>query len=158
MTGAGRVKARGPRGVRAMSNRSPGAIGGKGGEGKATRHFMVRIRIPNGQLQAHQLRTIAGLAEGYARGIADITVRQNIQLHWVTLESLPDVFQTLWRTGITTMGACGDVTRNRSEEHTSELQSQSNLVCRLLLEKKKEEHRSQSGRHLMRNARTPNTR
>src|SRR2546427_230235 len=36
----------------------------------------------------------------------------NIQLHWVTLESLPDVFQTLWRTGITTMGACGDVTRN----------------------------------------------
>src|SRR2546430_3576031 len=89
-----------------------GAIGGKGGEGKATRHFMVRIRIPNGQLQAHQLRTIAGLAEGYARGIADITVRQNIQLHWVTLESLPDVFQTLWRTGITTMGACGDVTRN----------------------------------------------
>src|SRR3989475_596439 len=73
---------------------------------------MVRIRIPNGQLQAHQLRTIAGLAERYARGIADITVRQNIQLHWVTLESLPDVFQTLWRTGITTMGACGDVTRN----------------------------------------------
>ncbi len=89
-----------------------GAIGGKGGEGKATRHFMVRIRIPNGQLQAHQLRTIAGLAERYARGIADITVRQNIQLHWVTLENLPDVFQTLWRTGITTMGACGDVTRN----------------------------------------------
>src|SRR5216117_4022290 len=44
-----------------------GAIGGKGGEGKATRHFMVRIRIPNGQLQAHQLRTIAGLAERYAR-------------------------------------------------------------------------------------------
>src|SRR5881396_2216081 len=89
-----------------------GAVGGKGGEGKATRHFMVRIRIPNGQLEAHQLRTIAGLAERYARGIADITVRQNIQLHWVTLESLPDVFQTLWRTGITTMGACGDVTRN----------------------------------------------
>src|SRR5881397_2179551 len=89
-----------------------GAIGGKGGEGKATRHFMVRIRIPNGQLQAHQLRTIAALAERYARGIADITVRQNIQLHWVTLESLPDVFQTLWRTGITTLGACGDVTRN----------------------------------------------
>src|SRR2546422_190811 len=73
---------------------------------------MVRIRIPNGQLQAHQLRTIAGLAERYARGIADITVRQNIQLHWVTLESLPDVFQTLWRTGITTLGTCGDVTRN----------------------------------------------
>ncbi|MBI2161388.1 MAG: nitrite/sulfite reductase [Candidatus Rokubacteria bacterium] len=89
-----------------------GAVGGKGGEGKATRHFMVRIRIPNGALEAHQLRTIAGLAERHARGIADITVRQNIQLHWVGLESLPDVFQTLWLHGVTTLGACGDVTRN----------------------------------------------
>src|SRR5207249_1615366 len=34
------------------------------------------------------------------------------QLHWVTLENLPDVFQTLWRSGITTQGTCGDVTRN----------------------------------------------
>src|SRR5439155_21419919 len=88
-----------------------GPIGGKGDEGKATRHFMVRIRIPNGQLQAHQLRTSAGLAERYPRGIADITVRHNIQLHWVTLESLPDVFQTLRRTGTTTMWACGEGTR-----------------------------------------------
>ncbi len=89
-----------------------GAVGGKGGEGKATRHFMVRIRIPNGALQSHQLRTIADLAERHARGIADITVRQNIQLHWVALESLPEVFQTLWLHGVTTLGACGDVTRN----------------------------------------------
>src|SRR5881628_1521986 len=49
--------------------------------------------------------------EGNAGGIADITVEQNVQLHWVTLERLPGVFQTLSRTGITTMGACGDVTR-----------------------------------------------
>lgn len=89
-----------------------GAVGGKGGEGKATRHFMVRIRIPNGALESHQLRTIAGLAERHARGIADITVRQNIQLHWVALESLPDVFHALWLHGVTTLGACGDVTRN----------------------------------------------
>ncbi len=89
-----------------------GAVGGKGGEGKATRHFMVRIRIPNGALESHQLRTIAELAECHARGIADITVRQNIQLHWVALESLPDVFQALWLHGVTTLGACGDVTRN----------------------------------------------
>src|SRR5712691_11462440 len=89
-----------------------GAVGGKGGEGKATRNFMVRIRIPNGALQSHQLRTIATLAERHARGIADITVRQNIQLHWVALESLPEVFQALWLHGVTTLGACGDVTRN----------------------------------------------
>jgi sulfite reductase (ferredoxin) len=89
-----------------------GAIGGKGGEGKAVRHLMVRIRIPNGVLDSRQLRTIADLAEWYGRGIADITVRQNFQLHWVTLESLPEVFQALWLKDVTTMGSCGDVTRN----------------------------------------------
>src|SRR6266508_2757899 len=89
-----------------------GAVGGRGGEGKAVLHFMVRIRIPNGILFSHQLRTIADLAEWHGHGAADITVRQNIQLHWVTLESLPDVFRALWLQGVTTMGACGDVTRN----------------------------------------------
>jgi len=89
-----------------------GAIGGKGGEGKAVRHFMVRIRIPNGVIESSQLRTIADLAEWHGRGIADITVRQNFQLHWVTLEALPDVFRALWLQGVTTMGSCGDVTRN----------------------------------------------
>ncbi len=89
-----------------------GAVGGKGGEGKAVRHFMQRIRIPNGILTAPQLRAIAGLAERYARGVADITVRQNIQLHWVEIESLPAIIRTLDAVGITTLGTCGDVTRN----------------------------------------------
>ena len=89
-----------------------GAIGGKGGEGKAVRHLMVRIRIPNGVLDSRQVRTIADLAEWHSRGVADITVRQNFQLHWVTLESLPEIFQALWLKGVTTMGSCGDVTRN----------------------------------------------
>ena len=44
-----------------------GVIGGKNGEGKALPFFMVRIRIPNGLLQSHQLRTIANLTEKYAR-------------------------------------------------------------------------------------------
>jgi sulfite reductase (ferredoxin) len=73
---------------------------------------MVRIRIPNGLLTSQQTRTIADLAERHARGVADITVRQNVQLHWVAVESLPDVLETLWRTGLTTIGACGDVARN----------------------------------------------
>jgi sulfite reductase (ferredoxin) len=89
-----------------------GVVGGQGGEGKAVPYFMVRIRIPNGLLFSHQLRTIAELTERYARGIADITVRQNIQLHWVTIEALPAVLEALWRCGLNTMGACGDVTRN----------------------------------------------
>jgi sulfite reductase (ferredoxin) len=89
-----------------------GVIGGKGGEGKATDYFMVRIRIPNGLLTSSQTRSIADLADRHARGIADITVRQNIQLHWVTVESLPELIETLWSSGLTTVGACGDVARN----------------------------------------------
>jgi sulfite reductase (ferredoxin) len=89
-----------------------GVIGGKNGEGKATPFFMVRIRIPNGLLTSAQARTIADLSERHARGLADITVRQNVQLHWVTIESLPDVLESLWSVGLTTIGACGDVARN----------------------------------------------
>jgi sulfite reductase (ferredoxin) len=89
-----------------------GVVGGKNGEGKATPFFMVRIRIPNGLLSSQQARTIADVAERHARGVADITVRQNVQLHWVTIESLPDVLEELWRVGLSTTGACGDVARN----------------------------------------------
>jgi sulfite reductase (ferredoxin) len=73
---------------------------------------MVRIRIPNGLLRSEQLRTISELTRRYAHGIADITVRQNIQLHWVTIEALPEVLEALAKVGLNTMGACGDVTRN----------------------------------------------
>ncbi len=88
-----------------------GVTGGTGGEGKAVPFFMVRIRIPNGLLSSHQLRTIADLSDKYARGLADITVRQNIQLHWVTIESLPEILETLYSVGLTTHGACGDDAR-----------------------------------------------
>jgi sulfite reductase (ferredoxin) len=89
-----------------------GVTGGQGGEGKALQLFMVRIRIPNGLLRSQQLRTIADLTQRYARGTADITVRQNIQLHWVTIEDLPEVLDALAQVGLNTMSACGDVTRN----------------------------------------------
>jgi sulfite reductase (ferredoxin) len=89
-----------------------GAVGGKGGEGKAVPYLMLRIRIPNGLLTSRQLAMIADVAERYARGVADITVRQNIQLHWIRIEDLPAVIRALSDVGITTLGACGDVTRN----------------------------------------------
>ena len=89
-----------------------GVTGGQNGEGKALPCFMVRIRIPNGQLRSQQLRTIANLTQRYAKGIADLTVRQNIQLHWVTIETLPELLEELWKVDLNTTGACGDVTRN----------------------------------------------
>ena len=89
-----------------------GVLGGKGGEGKALPYFMVRIRVPNGMLNSVQLRTIADLTQKYARNIGDLTVRQNIQLHWISIEALPEVLEALGRVGLNTLGACGDVTRN----------------------------------------------
>ncbi len=89
-----------------------GATGGKGGEGLASDYFMMRIGIPNGIISASQLRTIGQLTRKYARNLADITVRQNIQLHWLTIESLPEVVDALDKIGFSPKGACGDVVRN----------------------------------------------
>ncbi len=89
-----------------------GVTGGKGGEGNASEFFMMRIGLPNGLLTAHQLHTIADITEKYARGVADITTRQNIQLHWLTIEALPEVVDKLTEIGLSPKGACGDVLRN----------------------------------------------
>jgi len=89
-----------------------GATGGKGGEGLASDYFMMRIAIPNGILSASQLRVIAQITKKYARNLADITVRQAIQLHWLTIESLPEVVDALTAVGLSPLGACGDVVRN----------------------------------------------
>ncbi len=89
-----------------------GVTGGKGGEGKTTDYFMMRIGVPNGILSSRQLRTIAELTRQHARNLADITVRQNIQLHWLTIESLPEIVDALTTVGLSPKGACGDVSRN----------------------------------------------
>jgi sulfite reductase (ferredoxin) len=89
-----------------------GATGGVGGEGKATEYFMMRIGLPNGILNSSQLRVIADLTNTYARNLADITTRQNIQLHWLTIDALPKVVDALTAVGLSPKGACGDVVRN----------------------------------------------
>jgi len=74
-----------------------GVTGGKNGEGKATPFFMLRIRIPNGQLRSDQgahHRWFGGKAcEG--RGGYQPCGR-TCSFHWVTIESLPEVLETLW--------------------------------------------------------------
>jgi sulfite reductase (ferredoxin) len=89
-----------------------GATGGKGGEGNATEYFMMRIPLVNGFATSQQMRVIADIAEKHARGLADITVRQSIQLHWVTIEDLPEIVERLDAAGLSPRGACGDVARN----------------------------------------------
>jgi sulfite reductase (ferredoxin) len=89
-----------------------GVTGGKGGEGKATEYFMMRVGIPNGVLRVDQARVLADIALRYGRNLADITVRQNIQYHWLTIESLPEIMEALDAVGLSPKGACGDVVRN----------------------------------------------
>ncbi len=89
-----------------------GAVGGVGGEGKATEYFMMRVGIPNGILTSQQARVIADIARDHGRNLADVTTRQNIQFHWLTIQSLPLVVEALERAGLSPKGACGDVVRN----------------------------------------------
>jgi sulfite reductase (ferredoxin) len=75
------------------------------------RYFMLRIRIDGGQLDHRQLTTIADISRRYARGTADVTDRQNIQLHWIEIESVPAIWDALESVGLSTTEACGDTPR-----------------------------------------------
>jgi len=97
------------------TQRRPGIDGGKTAvlepEELDDRYFMLRIRIDGGQLSHAQLRTIAGISRRYARGTADVTDRQNIQLHWVQIEDVPAIWDALESVGLSTTEACGDTPR-----------------------------------------------
>jgi sulfite reductase (ferredoxin) len=74
-------------------------------------YFMLRIRIDGGQLDLAQLRTIAEISARYGRDTADLTDRQNVQLHWVRIEDVPAIWQALEEAGLSTAEACGDTPR-----------------------------------------------
>jgi sulfite reductase (ferredoxin) len=74
--------------------------------------FMLRVKVPNGTLSSDQLETLGRLSVRYARNAGDVTTRQDIQLHNVRIEDVPAIFAELSGVGLTTSGACGDITRN----------------------------------------------
>ena len=74
--------------------------------------FMLRVKIPSGILTPAKLRAIGEVTNRYGRGDAELTTRQCIQLHWLELSALPDVFADLEAAGITSAGGCGDTVRN----------------------------------------------
>ncbi|MFV0459113.1 MAG: nitrite/sulfite reductase [Actinomycetales bacterium] len=75
------------------------------------RYFMMRVRVDGGALSTDQLRVIAGISTDFARDTADITDRQNIQLHWVQIEDVPKIWDRLESVGLWTQEACGDCPR-----------------------------------------------
>ncbi|MFJ6539356.1 nitrite/sulfite reductase [Streptomyces sp. NPDC003656] len=97
------------------TQRKPGIDGGKTAvlepEELDDKYFMLRVRIDGGRLTTEQLRVIGEVSEEFARGTADITDRQNIQLHWIRIEDVPEIWNRLEGVGLSTTEACGDVPR-----------------------------------------------
>jgi sulfite reductase (ferredoxin) len=98
------------------TQRRPGIHGGKTAilepEELDDSYFMMRVRIPGGALNSDQLRVIAAISTEFGRDVADVTDRQNIQLHWIRIEDVPEIWQRLEEVGLSTAEACGDTPRN----------------------------------------------
>ncbi len=73
--------------------------------------FMLRVRIDGGQLTSEQLKVIGGIATEFGRDVADVTDRQNVQLHWIRIEDVPEIWERLDAVGLYTTEACGDSPR-----------------------------------------------
>ena len=74
-------------------------------------YFMMRVRLDGGQLSAEQLRVIGTIATEFGRDVADITDRQNVQLHWIRIEDVPSIWERIESAGLSTQEACGDTPR-----------------------------------------------
>ena len=97
------------------TQRAPGIDGGRTAtlepEELDAEFFMMRVRSDGGQLSLQQLRTIAGISVDFGQDTADITDRQNIQLHWIRVEDVPEIWARLEAVGLGTTEACGDTPR-----------------------------------------------
>ncbi|GAA1976455.1 nitrite/sulfite reductase [Microbacterium pumilum] len=97
------------------TQRKPGIDGGRTAtlspEELEDEYFMLRVRIDGGQLTTEQLRVIGDISTEFGRGTADLTDRQNIQLHWIEVEAMPEIWRRLEGVGLGTTEACGDVPR-----------------------------------------------
>ncbi len=97
------------------TQRRPGIDGGRTGslepEELEDSYFMMRVRLDGGALTSEQLRTIGEVSQTFARDSADISDRSNIQLHWVRIEDVPEIWERLESVGLSTTEACGDCPR-----------------------------------------------
>jgi ferredoxin-nitrite reductase len=84
--------------------------------------FMIRLKVPGGVLTPEQTRVIGQIAIDFANGpisnphfgnnFLDITTRQDVQMHWIKMENVPEIWRRLEEVGMTTVQACGDSARN----------------------------------------------
>ena len=97
------------------TQRKPGIDGGRTAQLEPheleDKFFMLRVRIDGGALSTEQLRVIAQISAEFGRDTADITDRQNVQLHWIRVEDVPEIWRRLEAVGLETTEACGDTPR-----------------------------------------------
>ena len=84
--------------------------------------FMMRVKVPGGVLTPEQTKVIGGIAVDFANGpipnphfgnnFLDLTTRQDVQMHWLKMGDIPEIWRRLEEAGITTVQACGDSARN----------------------------------------------
>jgi ferredoxin-nitrite reductase len=84
--------------------------------------FMMRIKVPGGVLKPEQARVIGKIAADFANGpipnphfgnnFLDLTTRQDVQMHWIKMGDVPEIWRRLEEVGVTTVQACGDSARN----------------------------------------------
>ena len=90
----------------------------------AQNSFMCRMRIPGGQMSAHQLHAVAALAEKYAGGYAHVTTRANLQIRDIAPENPPPILTGLADAGLTSRGAGADNIRNITGSPTAGIDAQ----------------------------------
>src|SRR5919205_1244537 len=84
--------------------------------------FMLRIKVPGGVLAPEQAQVIGQIVVDFANGLIpnphfgnnflDLTTRQDVQMHWIEMENVPEIWHRLEEVGMTTVQACGDSARN----------------------------------------------
>ena len=75
-------------------------------------YAMVRVKLPAGEIYPAQFEKLSQLSEQYSIGSAHFSTRENIQLHWVVLEDVSEIFRSLAEVGLTSREACGNSVRN----------------------------------------------
>jgi sulfite reductase (ferredoxin) len=80
---------------------------------------MIRIKLPYGRVSSDQLRRICKVSDEYSTGRLHITTRQDIQIHYVSLDRTPELWAELERDDVTIREACGNTVRNVTASETA---------------------------------------
>ncbi len=74
--------------------------------------YMIRLRIPGGEITAKSWLAIAHVTDAFATGVVKITTRQTVQVHGVIKSKMKPTLQSFYEAGFDSIAACGDVNRN----------------------------------------------